>query len=355
MRRPGRYLIALLLSFALLTVTAAASGAAETAAPEENQISASETEKQQVAVPEEAVGQGISMEIHHVLLEGRESGSIQVKEVLKVKNSLNETFTGTENIDNNKKAVLRISLPPGYTDLQVEGLNRDSVVANPDGIITTSPLVKGTTDISLFYKIPFDTENSLNFEKKVNYPTDILYVMSPKGQLKLKSDGSIQDYGLQEFEGRSYHVLLLEKAMAEQKFGLTVSADRVGQGYSGAKSGFHSTSHLQRWASSPLSGTDPHLWVAALAILFFAGVAAAGLYLKKKHLRQKELEREEQLAKMLDNLVIRQKRLLDKIAALDHKAETGEADSGEIVGLREQYMKKLLKIKLKIRELEALE
>jgi len=58
---------------------------------------------------------------------------------------------------------------------------------------------------------------------------------------------------------------------------------------------------------------------------------------------------------MLDNLVIRQKRLLDKIAVLERKTETGESDSGEIAGLRDQYMKKLLKIKLKIRELESLE
>jgi len=324
-------LITLLLSLALLTAAAGASAAAGTAE------------------------QGISVEIHHVLLEGRESGSVKVKEVLKVKNSLNETFTGTENIDTNKKAVLRISLPAGYTDLQVEGLSQDSVITNPDGIITTSPLVSGTTQISLFYELPLGAENSLDFDKKVNYPTDILYVMSPKGQLRLKTDGSIQDYGLQEFEGRSYHVLLLEKAIPEQKFGLTISPDRVAQGYSGAKSGFHSTSHLQRWANSPLSGTDPHLWVAALGVLFFGGVAAGGLYLKKKRLRQQEAEKEEHLSKMLDNLVIRQKRLLDKIAVLDHKTETGTSDSGEITGLREQYVKKLLKIKMKIRELEALE
>lgn len=324
-------MITLLLSIALLTAAAGASATAGTAE------------------------QGISVEIHHVLLEGRESGSVKVKEVLTVNNSLNETFTGTENIDGNKKAVLKISLPAGYTDLQVEGLSQDSVITNPDGIITTSPLVSGTNQISLFYEMPFGAENSLNFEKKVNYPTDILYLMSPKGQLKLKSDGSIQDYGLQEFEGRSYHVLLLEKAMPEQKFGLTVSADRVAQGYSGAKSGFHGASHLQRWANSPLSGTDPHLWMAALGVLFFGGVTAGGLYLKKKRLRQEEVEKEEHLSKMLDNLVIRQKRLLDKIAVLERKTETGESDSGEIAGLRDQYMKKLLKIKLKIRELESLE
>ena len=347
MKRHGKHLITLLLiTLAVFIASTGVIAVEATAAAAESAVP---------AAPAKAADQGISVEIHHVLVEGRESGSVQVKEVLKINNSLNETFTGTESIANNKKAVLKISLPTGYSNLQVEGLSQDSVIANPDGVITTSPLSPGTTQISLFYDISFGPGNSLDFEKKVNYPTDIVYVLSPQGQLKIKNDGNIQDYGIQEFEGRSYHVLLLNKALPEQKFGLSISPDRVGQGFGAPKAGFHSVSHLERWANSPLGGTDPHLWVAALAVLLFAGVAGGGLYLKKKQREQKAKENDERMSKMLDNLVIRQKRLLNKIDALDEKIEKGETDSGDFGKLRKQYINKLIKIKAKMRELEALE
>jgi len=58
---------------------------------------------------------------------------------------------------------------------------------------------------------------------------------------------------------------------------------------------------------------------------------------------------------MLDDLVIRQERLLNKIDSLDQKNEQGGLDADEYADLRKQYMDKLIKIKLKIKELEALE
>jgi len=220
--------------------------------------------------------------------------------------------------------------------------------------VTTSPASIGESQLSFTYDLPV-TGGRLDFSKEVNYFTDILYVLSPKDQLKIRGDNRIQDYGLQTLEGRSYHVFVLNKPIPDQGFSLDISPDRVGQGYQGPKSGVHSVSHLQRWYSSPLRNTDPHYWLAGIIILLF-GIAAVGTHvLRKKYLKRKAEEKQQHLDGLLDNLIIRQKKLLNKIASLDKKNEAGEIEAEEFTALREQYINKLVKIKLKVRELEALE
>lgn len=238
--------------------------------------------------------------------------------------------------------------------MQLAGMSKDSFTATPDGFTTTSPVSNGESQVSFTYDLPF-SGGAADFSKLINYPTDILYVLSPKNQFKIKGDNRIQDYGLQTLEGRSYHVFVLNQPAPGQGFSLTINPDRVGQGYREPKAGFHSLSHLEKWYSSPLKNTDPHYWVVAIIILFFAIVAAIGHVLRKKHQNQKAEEQRERLDGLLDNLIIRQKGLLNKIAALDQKNEAGEIEAAEFTALRGQYINKLVKIKLKVRELEALE
>ncbi|MHB9093575.1 MAG: hypothetical protein ACYC21_02790 [Eubacteriales bacterium] len=334
-----KYIILVLVFFLLLVNTGFAGAAIE------------KTTASTGAVP---VGAGLKIDLHHVLVQAQDSNTLQVREVLKVNNTLKNTFSGEEKIDGSRKAVLKISLPAGYVNLRVEGVSKDSLVTSPDGVVTTSPLNPGITQVSLYYQMPLK-DGSLAFAKTVNYPTDILYVLSPKDQLNIKGDQGIQDYGIQVLENKSYHVLLIDKALPGQKFSLAISPNRLGQGYQEPKAGFHSASHLQRWAESPLRNTNPHMWVAGTIILFFAAVAAGGYYLRKKQLENKRLESEERLARMLDDLIVRYKRLLNKIDSLDQKNERGETEPEEYAGLREQYKEKLVRIKLKIKELEALE
>lgn len=299
-----------------------------------------DSSKKEIAVPVKDSARGITVTLHHVLLESNNGSTVQVREVLKIKSTTKET--------------LKLSLPAGYSNLQVAGISKDSLAANPDGFTTSSPVSIGESQISFTYELPFSGDTA-DFSKVINYPTDILYVLSPKDQFKIKGDNRIQDYGLQTLEGQVYHVFFLSQPAPGQGFSLTINPDRVGQGYREPKSGFHSSSHLERWSSSPLKNTNPHYWVAAIIILFFALAAAAGHVLRKKHLNRQAEEDQERLDGLLDNLIIRQKRLLNKIASLDQKNEAGEIEAEEYTALRGQYINKLIKIKLKVRELEALE
>lgn len=324
-------LAAALFMSVIITLTAA--GAVLAAA-------APDSSEKTIAVPVEDTAEGIKIDLHHVLLESDDGSTLRVREVLKIKST--------------SKEILKISLPEGYSNLQLMGMNQNSFVTDPDGFTTTAPVSIGESQFSFTYDLPSNGQ-SVVLSKVINYPTAILYVLSPKGQLKIKGDDRIQDYGLQTLEGKDYHVFLLNQSSPGQGFSLTINPDRVGQGYQESKAGFHSASHLERWYSSPLKNTDPHYWVAALIILFFAIAAAAGHIIRKKYQTQKEKEKLEHLAGLLDNLIIRQKRLLNKIASLDQKNEEGKVDAGDFAALREQYVNKLVKIKLKIRELEALE
>lgn len=306
----------------------------------------------QTAQPVNNPANGIKVDIHHVLIQANNGETLQVQEVIKYDNTSKQAFSGDGKTGG--REVLNISLPAGYSSLKVTGISQDSYIAKSDSLITTSPLNPGTTEISLAYDLPF-TDGQIQFSKVINYPTDVFYVLSPKGQLRITGDSGIQDFGIQTMDSTQYHAFALSQAQPGNKFSLSISPDRVGQGYQEPGSGFHSASHLERWYSSPLANTNPHLWAAAIIILFFGAVAIIGHRIRKKQRNQRMQEEQERLAGLLDNLVVRQKRLLDTIDSLDTKHDSGEISSENYTDLRNQYVNKLVKIKLKIRELEAYE
>lgn len=314
--------------------------------------SASATQNTQTAVPVTNPAPGIKIDLHHILLQSDSGNNVQVTEVIKFDNTSKKVFTGNT-ASGSTKEVLKISLPGGYTNLQVDGISKDSLITTSDGLVTTSPMDPGTTQVTLSYNIPF-VNGSITFTKVINYPTDTLYVLSPKGQLQINGDSVIQDYGIQNVDNTQYHVFALSKSTPGDNFSLGITPDRVGQGYQDP-TGFHSASHIEWWNSTPLRNTNPHYWVAGIIILFFGLIAAIGRYLRIKQLKQKAKEEQEHLDGLLDNLVIRQKRLLDKIASLDQKYNSNEVNSDDYSALREQYVSKLVKIKMKIKELETLE
>ena len=310
------------------------------------------TQNTQAAVPVTNPAPGIKIDLHHILLQSDSGNNVQLTEVIKFDNTSKKVFTGNT-ASGGTKGVLKFSLPGGYTNLQVDGINKDSLITTSDGLVTTSPLDPGTTQVTLSYNIPF-INGSITFTKIVNYPTDTLYVLSPKGQLQINGDAGIQDYGIQNVDNTQYHVFSMNQPIPGQNFSLSIAPDRVGQGYQDP-TGFHSASHIEWWNSTPLRNTNPHYWVAGIIILFFGLIAAFGRYLRIKQLKQKTKEEQEHLDGLLDNLVIRQKRLLDKIASLDQKYNSYEVNSEDYNALREQYVSKLVKIKMKIKELETLE
>ncbi len=306
----------------------------------------------QVAQPVKGYSGPIKLDLHHILIDSKDGNTLQVTEVLKVNNTSKETYTGTWDAAAKQQSVLKISMPQGYTNLRVDGINQSSVVANADNIITTAPLNPGATQISLSYQVLMQRGQAV-IAKAVDYPTDVLYVLSPKAQLVIKADG-ITDYGVQSMEGQDYHVFYAQSPPASQQFTLTASPNRVAQGYQ-TPTGFHSASHLQWWADSPLRNTNPHLWVAGIIVFIFALIAGISRYLRRKARLKKSKAADQKVSHLLDDLVIQQKRLLDEITMLEQKKESGEINEEEFELLNKQYRDKLVKTKLKIKKLDAIE
>lgn len=295
----------------------------------------------------------IKVDIHHLLLNYKDN-SLQVKEVLRFNNTGSDTYIGAKN-SAGKAEVLQLSLPSGYQDLQVIGIPQNSILTTGQGIATTTPVAPGKLEITLTYSLPFVSEQA-KLEQTIIYPTEVLYVLSPKDEgIKLDSNKTIGDGGYQSLEGKQFRIFGLQNGAVNQKFTITAEPDRVGQGYAPGKNNFHSNSHLERWYRSPLASTNPHMWVTIIIILVFAGIAIGGYYLRKKQQEKNRLEGEEKLARLLDDLVIKQKRLMNKLATLDDGREKGNVSDEEYEELREQYKSRLVKIKLKIRELEEIE
>nr|MDA8211663.1 hypothetical protein [Clostridia bacterium] len=103
----------------------------------------------------------VKVEIHHLLLD-LQGEVLQVREVLRFNNTGKDVFLGTGTEGAAKKAVLNIALPQGYSNLQVQELQKsagnpqasplnlgpEAWTATADGVAITKPLQLGQTEFS---------------------------------------------------------------------------------------------------------------------------------------------------------------------------------------------------------------
>lgn len=299
----------------------------------------------------------IKIEVQHALLT-REGDNALVREVIKFVNEGDAVYVGKG--EGEQKEVLRVSLPKKYTNLKIIGVPENKTVIRDGELITSTPLSPGSLQLTLNYAIPMSEYNEFVLDKTIFYLTEVLYILSPEGDLNVKGEG-IQSSGIQEIDGERYQVFYSELKRPGEGFQLTAKPgtaenNRVAQGYSNSSTGFHSASHISRWMSSPLRGTNPHVWAMFLILLVVAIITAVGMLINEKRKKQEQLEADEKLSTLYDRLVIKEKRLFDKIKELDQQLAEGQiADEEGYKGLREQYKKMLVEVKLKIREMEELE
>ncbi|MDA8235249.1 MAG: hypothetical protein M0Z31_10695 [Clostridia bacterium] len=126
----------------------------------------------------------------------------------------------------------------------------------------------------------------------------------------------------------------------------------VNSSYNPAKVAFHSPGHIQRWYNSPLRNQDAHLWFVFLIVLIIGIIVAAGMLYRTKQQEAAKAEEAQKEDKLFLELVAKQKRLMAKIADLDAKLTKSEISQEEYDLLRDDYKKTLVKVKLKLKELE---
>ncbi len=318
----------------------------------------------------------VKVEIHHLLLD-LQGEVLQVREVLRFNNTGKDVFVGTGTEGAAKKAVLNIALPQGYSNLQVQELQKsagnpqasplnlgpEAWTATADGVAITKPLQPGQSEFSFSYNL-VAPGGQASLKEKVNYPTGTVYILGPAEQLTLSS-GVLQDAGVQAMNQQQFYVLAAQDLAKGSELSFKVvkgaspqakgGSGAVGRSYSGDKVGFHSASHLARWQNSPLRNTNPHVWLAFLVILVVGVVAAITLLIRQRRRDQEVMEDAGKLEKVFLNLAGKHKRLLNKIKALDEQHEAGEVSPEAYEEMRDRYKEMLVDVKLKLKRLEEME
>ncbi|MFZ5945860.1 MAG: hypothetical protein ACOYVD_17345 [Bacillota bacterium] len=286
------------------------------------------------------------------------SENVKVKEQLVLINHVDEQFEIKELYqfsnegDQSIQEDLIINIPEGAKNLFISkqdlGDNEKTVELDSKNytvkgnIITINENLNAGQSISL---LVFYTIENIDTLRTLNYLTDKLYVFVPMG-LNMESD-LLHNLGIEVLDEVHFQVFGNHSLDKDESFLLkinstTVNSEKVTKEYMGS-TGFHSASHLTRWANSPLVNTNPHLWLLFLVLLGL-GFILFTLFL----LRKKESSKPQDIS----YLMAKEERLLRKIRDLDLSRKNEEINEETYQELRKQYKQLLIKVKLRINSLE---
>lgn len=136
----------------------------------------------------------ISVPMHHVLLQPQE-GSLWVRELMIIENKDNRVYVGSQEIAQDKKETLRISLPAQAREFQIlKGLMSCCIVELQDGFADTMDIKPGKKELHFQYKIDYKT-SSLALSKKINLMTGSLDFFIPNRGIRASGE-NVQYAGL---------------------------------------------------------------------------------------------------------------------------------------------------------------
>ena len=256
----------------------------------------------------------IGIKMHHIFLE---SGGppFDIREALVVENSGNRTYVGSKEVQPGKRETLRISLPEKATGLQ---FMQPSIVNTEGGFSDTKEIKPGTKNIIFSYRINPEKSN-YTFKKKIDLKTDNLRFIFPDAGMSARSDQ-----------------LELQKPIAngEHRF-LYLSGKDLSKG-----------SQVLVTLSFPGGPVGKNIFkgvIIGLAILL-VGAGFVFSYRKRRNNGKNEGSPE---SEGLD-LSVERKTLLQTIADLDERYESGAIDAESYHAKRSEYLKKAKEISQEI-------
>jgi len=219
------------------------------------------------------------------------------------------------------EAVVEFLLPEGANNIQFEdGAFGDRYIEIEGGFGDTAPILPGigAHEVVVFFDMPYEKKflvgNSLDFTQKIEYPTDSVIVMVPKG-LEVESD-LLTESGERESQGLVFVTYSSPAMPAEATFEMKVSGE----------------------VSMDATGTETNSEQNMLYGLFALGVVLIGagtwFYLRD---RGNDNEDDYDDAEMDDA-----DELMDAIIALDDAHRVGDI-SDEVYQNRRAALKKQLK------------
>jgi len=225
---------------------------------------------------------------------------------------------GYKEIQNGKEIKAFITLPAGFSNVTVDGINKDQYVILDNGIGIVS-ILQSPLKLSFNYNLPYNEGNSI----KIAYPytCEMFAVLTTPGELAVNSK-SLTPQGVLDITGKSFDVY----ATGNLNENVPITFQLVkGQGNlqkapqvytdQSVNLKFHSPEHIQRWKNSPLGNTNPHLWLIFL-IFVIGGIIVALILLYRN--KQVEFDEDEFVAKV-KQLKADEQEILAKIELLEEK------------------------------------
>lgn len=108
---------------------------------------------------------------------------------------------------------------------------------------------------------------------------------------------------------------------------------------------FHNPGHLRMWYESPLRNFDPHLVTAILLLIVIAGVGWFIYFQLKNRASEEKIENNVD-EKEFNELVVKQKVILNKLLELEEMHKSGELSDEEYEKKASLYRDHLVKVKV---------
>ena len=163
------------------------------------------------------------------LLQGKEAGTIEVLQLLRVTNTSDRTFVGSAS-GTGPVAIVRVPVAQGGFDvLPTDEMNREGIAKTQEGIATTAPLLPGESTISYVYRVRA-SRTGWQLRREVFYPTaktDIL--IGPA--LELRAGPGFSFAESKELGGKTYRRYRGKKLLPGAVLGVDIGyADTAGSG-----------------------------------------------------------------------------------------------------------------------------
>jgi hypothetical protein len=125
---------------------------------------------------------------HVALVANQETQFLEVWNVVQFDNQGDRTYVGSdEGTEEGTRLTVRFPLPAGATRIEaLEGMQFETLRLTGDGFADTEPLEPGETSISFVYDLEY-ADGERTFQKIVQYPTDKISVLTPRGGIDVVS------------------------------------------------------------------------------------------------------------------------------------------------------------------------
>lgn len=239
---------------------------------------------------------GLVVDRLHYFIEALTEDRLRVVELYIISNPSTKTVAAPAL----GQPVLTFSLPPGAENLQFQdGVLGGRYLPTADGFGDQMPVRPGQGEYQVLYSYELPYDGKLEITRKMGLNIGALVILIPEDGIKLRGE-TIQDAGVREVQGVSYHLYNGQAMTAGQELTLTISG-RPGN------------------SASLVGGSSNNLVIGLL--VFGAVLIGAGVWLYRRNkpveIETEELEAEPPVGESPETI-------MDAILALDDLYQEGQ-------------------------------